>query len=95
MMTQLKLTGQSGQQFFNNSVCFKTQIDSPGPITLQSNNWKNIEFPPSLKPNEKIEFKKSLTAFIPGILGIDSHIITLGAAKMPKCSQALYACLQS
>ena len=21
---------------------FKNQIDSPGPITLQSNNWKNI-----------------------------------------------------
>ena len=62
---------------------FKSQIDSPGPITLQSNNWKNIEVSSSLKANEKIEFKKSLTAFIPGILGLILILLTLGAAKFP------------
>lgn len=62
---------------------FKNQIDSPGPITLQSNNWKNIEVSPSPKANEKIEFKKSLTAFIPGILGLILILLTLGAAKFP------------
>ena len=62
---------------------FKNQADSPGPITLQSNNWKNINVPPSLKPNEKIVFSTSPTAFIPGLLGIILILLTLGAAKMP------------
>ena len=62
---------------------FKNQIDSPGPITLQSNNWKNIDISSSPKANEKIEFKKSWTAFIPGILGLILISLTLGAAKFP------------
>ena len=62
---------------------FKNQIDSPGPITLQSNNWQNIDVSPTLKANEKIEFKKSWTAFIPGILGIILILLTLGATKFP------------
>ena len=62
---------------------FKNQADSPGPITLQSNNWKNIDISSSPKSNEKIEFKKSWTAFIPGILGLILILLTLGAAKFP------------
>ena len=62
---------------------FKNQIDSPGPITLQSNNWQNIDVSHTLKANEKIEFKKSWTAFIPGILGIILILLTLGATKFP------------
>ncbi|MBT3665840.1 MAG: hypothetical protein HN548_00025 [Opitutae bacterium] len=62
---------------------FKNQVQSPGPITLQSTNWKNIDISPAPKPNAKIEFKKSWTAFIPGILGIIIILLTIGAAKMP------------
>lgn len=66
---------------------FKNQIGSPGPITLQVSNWKNIDITPTPKPNEKIEFKKSWTAFIPGILGIILILLTLGADKMPKAQK--------
>jgi hypothetical protein len=62
---------------------FKNQIDSPGPITLQSNNWKNIDISSAPKDNEKVEFKKSWTAFIPGILGLIIVLLTLGAVKFP------------
>lgn len=62
---------------------FKNQMESTGPITLQASNWKNIDITPEPKPNEKIEFKKSWTAFIPGILGIILILLTLGASKMP------------
>ena len=66
---------------------FKNQIESPGPITLQVSNWNNIDITPTPKPNEKIEFKKSWTAFIPGILGIILILLTLGADKMPKAQK--------
>jgi hypothetical protein len=62
---------------------FKNQINSPGPITLQSNNWKNIDISSAPKANEKVEFKKSWTAFIPGILGLIIVLLTLGAVKFP------------
>ena len=62
---------------------FKNQIDSPGPITLQSNNWKNIDISSAPKANEKVEFKKSWTAFIPGILGLIIVLLTLGAVRFP------------
>ena len=62
---------------------FKNQINSPGPITLQSNNWKNIDISSVPKANEKVEFKKSWTAFIPGILGLIIVLLTLGAVKFP------------
>ena len=63
---------------------YKKFADSPGPITLQANNWKNIDINPKPKPNEKIEFGTSWTAFIPGILGIILILLTLGADKFPK-----------
>ena len=63
---------------------YKEAANSPGPITLQSNNWKNIDITPKPKPNEKIEFGTSWTAFIPGILGIILILLTLGADKFPK-----------
>ena len=63
---------------------YKEFANSPGPITLQSNNWKNIDITPKPKPNEKIEFGTSWTAFIPGILGIILILLTLGADKFPK-----------
>lgn len=63
---------------------YKEFANSPGPITLQSNNWKNIDITPKPKPNEKIEFGTSPTAFIPGILGIILILLTLGADKFPK-----------
>ena len=62
---------------------FKNQINSPGPITLQSNNWKNIDISSTPKANEKVEFKKSWTAFIPGILGLIIVLLTLGAVRFP------------
>ena len=63
---------------------YKEFANSPGPITLQSNNWKNIDITPKPKPNEKIEFGTSWTAFIPGILGIILILLTLGADRFPK-----------
>lgn len=63
---------------------YKEFANSPGPITLQANNWKNIDITPKPKPNEKIEFGTSWTAFIPGILGIILILLTLGADKFPK-----------
>ena len=56
---------------------FKNQIDSPGPITLQSNNWQNIDVSPTLKANEKIEFKK-LDCFHPRYIRNNFNIINLG-----------------
>ena len=44
---------------------FKNFVNSPGPITLQAKNWKNIDINP--KPKQmKSEFGTSWTAFIPG-----------------------------
>ena len=63
---------------------YKEFADSSGPVTLQANNWKNIDITPKPKPNEKIEFGTSPTAFIPGILGIILILLTLGADKFPK-----------
>ncbi len=63
---------------------YKDFANSPGPITLQANNWKNIDISPKPKPNEKIEFGTSWTAFIPGILGIILILLTLGADRFPK-----------
>jgi len=63
---------------------FKDQIGSPGPVTFQSSNWKNIDITPTPKPNQKITFYKSWTAFIPGILGIVLILLAIGADKMPK-----------
>lgn len=63
---------------------FKDQVGSAGPVTLQMNNWKNVDITPTPKPNGKIEFKKSWTAFIPGILGIILILLVLCADKMPK-----------
>ena len=63
---------------------FKNFVNSPGPITLQAKNWKNIDINPKPEPNEKVEFGTSWTAFIPGILGIILILLTLGADKFPK-----------
>jgi len=63
---------------------FKEFTNSSGPITLQAKNWKNIDINPRPKPNEKVEFGTSWTAFIPGILGIILILLTLGADKFPK-----------
>lgn len=63
---------------------FKDQIGSPGPVTFQSSNWKNIDITPTPKPNQKITFYKSWTAFIPGILGIVLILLAVAADKMPK-----------
>ena len=65
-------------------LVFKDFGTSPGPITLQANNWQNIDISPKPKPNQKIEFGTSWTAFIPGLLGIILILLTLAADKFPK-----------
>lgn len=66
---------------------FKDQVGAAGPVTLQMNNWKNVDITPTPKPNGKIKFKRSWTAFIPGIIGIILILLVLLADKMPKCQK--------
>ena len=40
------------------------------PVSLTSTNWTNVESKVELKPGDSLEFYKSWTAFIPGIIGI-------------------------
>lgn len=63
---------------------YNNAASNPGPVTLQSNNWTNVELNPPLKPNDKLTFKKSWTAFIPGIIGILLIFLAQAAEVIPK-----------
>jgi hypothetical protein len=62
---------------------YKNETGSSGPVTLQVSNWKNIDIEPKPKPNEKLEFKKSWTALIPGIIGLVLILLIMIADAKP------------
>lgn len=51
-------------------IIYKNAADNPGPVTLTSNNWENVDLDPLPNPGDEINFSKSWTAFIPGIIGL-------------------------
>ena len=61
---------------------YKNEAGNSGPVTLEVSNWKNIdiETPPE---GNKLEFKRSWTALIPGIIGLVLIGLVLGAEKKP------------
>lgn len=61
---------------------YKNEAGNSGPVTLEVSNWKNIdiETPPA---DNKLEFKRSWTALIPGIIGLILIGLVLGAEKKP------------
>jgi len=56
-----------------------------GPVTLSSNNWENVLNAP--EPGESLEFGKSWTALIPGILGLLLILFAIGAEKAPNAKK--------
>ena len=51
-------------------LVYKNFTGNTNPVTLTSTNWTNVESKVELKPGDSLEFYKSWTAFIPGIIGI-------------------------
>jgi hypothetical protein len=51
-------------------LVYKNFTGNTSPVTLTSTNWTNIESKTELKPGDSLQFSKSWTAFIPGIIGI-------------------------
>ena len=51
-------------------LVYKNFTANNSPVTLTSTNWTNIESKTELKPGDSLQFSKSWTAFIPGIIGI-------------------------
>ena len=51
-------------------LVYKNFTGTTSPITLTSTNWNNVESKIELNPGDSLEFYKSWTAFIPGIIGI-------------------------
>ena len=56
-----------------------------GPVTLTSNNWENIIDAP--EAGESLEFGKSWTAFIPGIIGLILILLAIAADKAPNAKK--------
>lgn len=71
-------TNASGVRFV-----YKNYTSNNSPVTLTSTNWTNIDSNEELKPGDSLEFYKSWTAFIPGILGIILILLVQGAEKAP------------
>ena len=63
---------------------YKNFTNNTGPVTLTSTNWANVKSNPELKPGDSLEFYKSWTAFIPGIIGIILILLAQGAESAPK-----------
>ena len=64
-------------------IIYKNAAGNPGPVTLTSNNWENVDIQPTLKPGDELSFSKSWTAFIPGIFGILLILLARGAQTLP------------
>jgi uncharacterized membrane protein len=58
---------------------------SEGPVTLTSNNWENVLNAPEV--GEALEFGKSWTAFIPGIIGLILILLAVAADKAPNAKK--------
>ena len=59
--------------------------DSVGPVTLTSTNWENVLNAP--ENGEALEFGKSWTAFIPGIIGLILILLAVAADKAPNAKK--------
>ena len=61
---------------------YKNEAGNSGPVTLKVSNWTNIDMenPPE---NNTLEFGKSLTALIPGAIGLVLILLVLGAEAKP------------
>jgi len=60
-------------------LVYKNFTGNTSPVTLTSTNWTNIESKTELKPGDSLQFSKSWTAFIPGIIGIILIALVQGA----------------
>jgi hypothetical protein len=56
-----------------------------GPVTLTSTNWENVLNAP--ENGESLEFGKSWTAFIPGIIGLILILLAIAADKAPSAKK--------
>ena len=61
---------------------YKNEAGNSGPVTLKVSNWKNINMENPPKDNT-LEFGKSLTALIPGAIGLVLILMVLGAEAKP------------
>ena len=64
-------------------IIYKNAAGNPGPVSLTSNNWDNVDVDPALEPGDELSFSKSWTAFIPGIFGILLILLARGAETLP------------
>ena len=64
-------------------IIYKNAAGNPGPVSLTSNNWENVDIDPPLEPGDELSFTKSWTAFIPGIFGILLIVLARGAESLP------------
>ena len=64
-------------------IIYKNAAGNPGPVSLTSNNWENVDIDPALEPGDELSFSKSWTAFIPGIFGILLILLARGAQTLP------------
>ena len=68
----------------NLRIVYKNVGENEGNVTLTSNNWTNVEYKNrEVKPNEFLTFKKSWTAFIPGIIGLLLIALAQAGEKLP------------
>ena len=68
----------------NLRIVYKKVGDNDGNVTLTSNNWTNAEYKNrEVKPDEVLSFKKSWTAFIPGIIGLLLIALAQAGEKLP------------
>ena len=73
-------------------LVYKNFTGNTNPVTLTSTNWTNVESKVELKPGDSLEFYKSWTAFIPGIIGIILIALVQAAEIKPNAKKAYYAC---
>jgi len=68
-------------------LVYKNFTGNTSPVTLTSTNWTNIESKTELKPGDSLQFSKSWTAFIPGIIGIILIALVQGAEMKPNAKK--------
>ena len=68
-------------------IVYKNFTANTSPVTLTSTNWTNIESKTELKPGDSLQFSKSWTAFIPGIIGIILIALVQGAEMKPNAKK--------
>ena len=68
-------------------LVYKNFTGNTSPVTITSTNWTNIESKTELKPGDSLQFSKSWTAFIPGIIGIILIALVQGAEMKPNAKK--------